>query len=95
MKDRNSLSKRFEALKDTEEKVKRQKIKEAIQGYPWYEVTKDAAGRASCDQNVKPKGDSRVKNGLRTLNQICEGRNEASKVTKSYCNIIAHNSPQQ
>ena len=85
MKDRNSISKKFEALVANEEKLKRQRSKEAIRGYPWIEVTKDAAGRASCDQSIPPKGDSRVKNGKRTLNKICEGRDEASTAINGYC----------
>ena len=86
LKDRNSISKKFEALVANEEKLKRQRSKEAIRGYPWIEVTKDAAGRASCDQSIPPKGDSRVKNGKRTLNKICEGRDEASTTAiNGYC----------
>ena len=86
LKDRNSISKKFEALVANEVKVKRQRSKEAIQGYPWIEVTKNAAGRATCDQiqNIPPKGDSRVKNGKRNLNKMCEGRNEASSIIFEY-----------
>ena len=92
LKDRNSLSKKFEALVANEEKLKRQRSKEAIRGYPWIEVTKDAAGRASCDQSIQPKGDSRVKNGKRTLNKICEGKDEASTAINGYCHnqMVSH-----
>ena len=33
---------------------------------------------ADCDQDIPPKGDSRVKNGKRSLNRdICAGKGEA------------------